>query len=70
MFYIKLKQAAICIKQIFEEMLFLGELKVYTLVQLTKRAIFKMNYLEKLHMAKFIRGLKMGGWFICGIVQM
>lgn len=51
-------------------MLFLGELKVYTLVQLTKLAIFKMNYLAKLYVAKFIRGLKMDGWFICSIVQM
>lgn len=51
-------------------MLYLGVLKVYTLVQLTKLAIFKMNYLAKLYVAKFIRGLKIGDWFICGIIQM
>lgn len=25
-----------------------------------------MNYLAKLYVTKFIRGLKMRGWFICG----
>lgn len=48
-------------------MFFLGEKKVCAFyVQLTKLAIFKTNCLAKLYVAKFIRGLKMCGWFICG----
>lgn len=49
-------------------MFFLREKKVcaFFFVQLTKLAIFKMNYLAKLYVTKFIRGLKMCGWFICG----
>lgn len=35
-------------------------------VQLTNLAIFKMSYLAKLCGAKFIRGLKTCGRFICG----
>lgn len=35
-------------------------------VQLTKLAIFKMNYLAKFYVAKFIRDFKMCDWFIWG----
>lgn len=73
LFY-KLDSTAICIltlilnRNLWEDVfLRLAEQKVCAFfVQLTNLAIFKMSYLAKLCGAKFIKGLKMCGWFICG----